>query len=321
MKQVITLSASLFAFSTLFAQGGNLSVFSENGEVFTLIINGQKENASPQSRVQVTGLTAPYYKARIDFQDKSLPDMDANLMNTPGMETVYVIKKNRKGALVCKGYSQNPMAGTSSSSSSDMAQQTPPPPPPAPDENNNSGMGDGSGVSSTQTVTSTDNQNVNVGMNVNGASMNMNVSVPGAQTTTTTTTTTTTYSTSSSSNMDNDADVNETSSATPEETTPPTTGGCIAMDDGAFQQALKSISSKTFEETKLSQAKQVAKANCLSVQQVIAIAKSFTYEDSKLDFAKFAYDHTSDKGNYYLVNDVFTYSSSIDELNKYVNSH
>jgi hypothetical protein len=39
-----------------------------------------------------------------------------------------------------------------------------------------------------------------------------------------------------------------------------------------------------------------------------------------LDFAKFAYDHTYDIGNYYKVNDVFSFESSVDELDQYIRS-
>ena len=39
------------------------------------------------------------------------------------------------------------------------------------------------------------------------------------------------------------------------------------------------------------------------------------------DFAKYAYGYTFDLGNYYKLNDAFTFESSISELNNYVNSH
>jgi hypothetical protein len=44
----------------------------------------------------------------------------------------------------------------------------------------------------------------------------------------------------------------------------------------------------------------------------------FTFENNRLDFAKFAYAYTFDTGNYYLVNDAFTFETSIDELNAYI---
>ncbi|MBK9515283.1 MAG: DUF4476 domain-containing protein, partial [Flavobacteriales bacterium] len=45
---------------------------------------------------------------------------------------------------------------------------------------------------------------------------------------------------------------------------------------------------------------------------------TFSFEDSKLDFAKYAYDRTYDIGNYFKVNDAFTFESSMDELNEFI---
>ena len=90
------------------------------------------------------------------------------------------------------------------------------------------------------------------------------------------------------------------------------------MSPGDFQSAKGSISSKTFEDSKLTIAKQIIQSNCLLSSQVKEIMLLFTFEDSRLDFAKFAYAYTLDLGNYYKVNDAFTFESSIDDLNKYV---
>jgi len=44
----------------------------------------------------------------------------------------------------------------------------------------------------------------------------------------------------------------------------------------------------------------------------------FAFEDSRLNFAKFAYAYTLDLGNFYKVNDAFTFETSVDELNRYI---
>jgi hypothetical protein len=96
--------------------------------------------------------------------------------------------------------------------------------------------------------------------------------------------------------------------------------GCSAwpMSDEDFNRALSSIQSKSFDNTKLVVAKQIASANCLKVSQVKQIAKLFSFDNGKLDFAKFAYDHTYDISNYYLVNDVFSFDNNAKELSNYV---
>ena len=81
-----------------------------------------------------------------------------------------------------------------------------------------------------------------------------------------------------------------------------------------------SINSKTFEESKMTIAKQILNNNCLLSGQVREIMLLFTFEDSRLDFAKYAYGRTYDIGNYYKVNDAFTFESSIEDLDSYISS-
>jgi hypothetical protein len=49
-------------------------------------------------------------------------------------------------------------------------------------------------------------------------------------------------------------------------------------------------------------------------------SQKFTFEDSKLEFAKNAYANCSNKDDYYMLNEAFTFSSSKSELNKYVSN-
>ena len=92
------------------------------------------------------------------------------------------------------------------------------------------------------------------------------------------------------------------------------------MNDSEYASMKGSIESKTFEESKMTLAKQMLKDRCMTVAQVKGFMGLFTFEDSKLDLAKYAYDRTYDIGNYYQVNDMFTFEASIDELNQYLES-
>lgn len=91
------------------------------------------------------------------------------------------------------------------------------------------------------------------------------------------------------------------------------------MSPEDFASAKASISSKSFEDSKLTLAKQIAASNHLTSKQVKEIMQLFSFEDSKLDFAKYAYKYVYDPNNYYIVNDAFKFSSSIDELNEFIN--
>jgi len=98
--------------------------------------------------------------------------------------------------------------------------------------------------------------------------------------------------------------------------------GCAwPMEEGQFADAVNSVSSKDFEDSKLTIAKQITGSNCLTAAQVKRMMGAFDFEDSKLEYAKFAYGKTFDVGNYYKLNDAFEFESSIDELNEYINKY
>ena len=66
--------------------------------------------------------------------------------------------------------------------------------------------------------------------------------------------------------------------------------------------------------------KQASKGKCLTVDQISVISEVFTFEADKLTFVKWAYDSTYDVDNYYKLNSMFTFSSSKEELNEYLES-
>lgn len=91
-----------------------------------------------------------------------------------------------------------------------------------------------------------------------------------------------------------------------------------AMQTADFEQALALIKSESFETAKLNISKQVLANNLLTVNQIEQICRVFSFENTKLDFAKSAYNHCVEKEKYYLLNSVFDYESSKQALNDYV---
>ncbi|MDO9512775.1 MAG: DUF4476 domain-containing protein [Bacteroidales bacterium] len=82
----------------------------------------------------------------------------------------------------------------------------------------------------------------------------------------------------------------------------------------------QSIASKTFEDSKLTMARQIICSNCLLSKHVKEIIMLFDFESTRLELAKYAYGNTFDIGNYFLLNDAFEFESSIDELNMFIES-
>ena len=92
----------------------------------------------------------------------------------------------------------------------------------------------------------------------------------------------------------------------------------MAMSSANFTNALNTLSKQSFDDTKLSTAKQIASSNCLTVKQIGQLASLITFEDTKLEFAKFAYDRCTDPANYFSLNNIFSFSSSVESLNQFI---
>ena len=96
--------------------------------------------------------------------------------------------------------------------------------------------------------------------------------------------------------------------------------GAVPMNDGDFATLLSTISSQSFDDGKLSTAKEATRVNCLSTNQIGQIMGTQSFEDNKLAFAKFAYEHCTDPQRYYLLNSQFSFSSNSEALSNFVQS-
>lgn len=321
MKKLLLFTGLISISLSSFAQTCNAVLFTEQGERFSVILNGARQNEKPETQVKVTGLNAEAYKMKVIFEDATLGSMDKTLYLLFGTERSYSIKKNKKGEYVLRMISETPLA------------QLPPPTPqqtvvvynpnPAPavaPAQINTGM---SVTESTTTTTTGTSENVNVGVNMGGVGFNMNVNInDGMGMPVNSTTTTTTYSSTTSGTTTN-VNAQPAPVPAPVYVLPGYNGpvGCpLPMSPADFNSAKGSISSKSFEDSKLQIAKQIINSNCLLSSQVKEIMMLFSFENSKLDFAKYAYGYTFDIGNYFKVNDAFDFELSIDDLNEYIGS-
>jgi len=93
------------------------------------------------------------------------------------------------------------------------------------------------------------------------------------------------------------------------------------MSDQDFIDLKHMINNTPYSSTKMTIAKQACSATCISAEQVREICRLFSFDSDRLTLAKFAFDHCYDRRNYFKVNEVFTFSSSVNELNRYINQH
>jgi hypothetical protein len=98
----------------------------------------------------------------------------------------------------------------------------------------------------------------------------------------------------------------------------PVVCGPMAMDMRDFTALKQTIANASFESTKLNIFKQALAYNYFSTAQVTDLMSLFCFESYKLDVAKLAYPKTIDQQNYYLVNNNFSFSSSVNQLGNYI---
>ncbi len=304
MKRLLLSGLLLISLFRLNAQNqptGNLTVFSEDGDKFFLLLNGEKQNSNAQSNIRIEELPQPYYNVKIIFSDSSIGLIAKANLPVAGqdgtmMDVTYKVRKDKSGKPHLNYYSA-----------------TAPQPNYVPSEGmfvHHFGQQDpvNNAVVSTSTTVITTANPQTASMTLNGAGVNVTINQPMVTESTMVTTTSTTSSSNVSGPVNN---ANTTGSMST---------GCngYAMEGSDFSAAKKTVSDASFEDTRLSTAKSIASSNCLCVNQVAEICKLFGYEDSKLAFAKFAYKYVTDPKNYFKLGSVFTFDSNKEALNHFL---
>jgi len=308
MKKFYLLFLLMLPFLS-FAQmqtGGNLTVFSEDGDAFYLILNGEKQNDQAQTNIRIEDLPQPYYSAKIIFEDKTFAAISkSNLMITDAdgkmMDVTYKIKKDKSNKPKLVYYSMI-----------EVKQDFMPPAnmyvrhwgQPQPQYSN----GGGGGVRPNNPPPQ---QGGGIGASVNMPGMNVNISISdpdgmgmGSSTTTHQQQTTTTHQTTTQQGGGYQQPQRGCANNWP-------------MNSSDFATAKKTINESSFDETKLKTAQSIVSSNCLSSDQIVQVCNCFSFEDNKLAFAKFAYKYCTDPKNYFKVNNVFSFSSSKEELSEF----
>ncbi len=318
MKHFFTFFALLLVSQLTFAQqSSNLVFFSEEGQQFYIILNGIQQNANPETNVRVTNLIQPFYKVKVKFVDGVTPEIDKTINFEQGTETTYTIKRTNKGEIVLRWMSDVPIAQAPRPAANQhvIVYHTTPPA---------TTVTQTTVVSSSTTTTNPNTGGINMGVNVSdptngGGNINMNIQVSENGMNSHSQSTTTTYSTTTTStNTNTNVGTVQTGYVMPGYSG---NVGCngYPMDETRFNQVVQSIEAKGFDDSKLTMAKQVINTNCMKSSQVKRLMMLFSFEDTRLDLAKYAYGYTYDIGNYYQLNDAFKFESSIEELNEYTN--
>lgn len=330
MKQLFLILTAICFSVTGFAQRAQGVFFSEFGENFILYVNGQQQNQAAASNVKVENLTQEFAQIRVDFPEMPGQGFASNVGFEPGSETTYIIKKNRKGEYVARLHNVAPIGGATAAAPAPQATpQTAPAPSPAPapaaqpaavQVETRMPAEQTTTITTTTTTKPTGRDGVGINMQVPGGGINIQVEGMDMDMTIEETTTITTTTTTTSTPAPQAAPAPQ-----PEPIRRPAIPGYNGRigcdwpaDDANIAQMKKSLESQSFEDSKMTVAKQATRSKCMSAAQIKDVLGVFTFEDSKLEYAKFAYDYCYDVDNYYILNDAFTFSSSVDELNEFI---
>jgi len=227
-------------------ESSTLTVFSENGERFFLILNGVNQNNVPQSRIRVEGLPEFGNDVQIVFADNQTPAIRKRINiadPVDGREVNMTLKifRDREGFARLKFFNCSEI------------------------DHNYRPRGDEYVMSYGQPQ-----------------------------------------------QMNNVANPNYTPPPPPAPPPP------VAMDPQTFSDVKQSIAGASFDDTKLSTAKSAVGNNYVSTDQVIEICRLLSFENTRLDFAKFAYSRTIDQGSYYKVGSVLDFDSNKQALNDFI---
>lgn len=300
--------------------GSNLTIFSQNGERFWLIINGERQNSVPSANVKVSGLAPGYFKVKVIFEDEKINSIDQTIGNVDVDNTLvdqtYVVRANKVKKKVTyvlrmvdfKPTQQNPVVQPEPGQQviEFHTQETKPAP------------------TQPQTEHTTQVPGVQVTVKEEKEQVEFQVKVPTHHTIEIQHQTTVTEPQPSRPTTEPAPTTRPAPATAPAYRMPGYNGpiGCgnMPMSDADFARAKQSISSKSFESDRIKIARQIFNTNCLTTAQVVEIMPLFSFESTRIEFAKFAYGRTHDIGNFFQINDVFSFSSSIDELDDFIQS-
>jgi len=269
----------------------NLEFFTQETPSFTLYINGIQQHESPTTNIRVEGFIQPVLKMRMEFADQSSSVTKTLYMPEESSEISYRVKNTKKGIKV-RFFSSTPIELAPAIIIRPDVIVVPYATIPV----------------ITQTTTRTtigNNSGVNVGINSDNVDINVSLNIGGTGGVYQETTTTTTIG-----NSGGNVYVMEGYDGSI---------GCdwpISTSD--FAEAKRTIKSKGFDDTRMGIAKQIIQSNCMFSDQVRDLVNLMSFDDTKLELAKFAYGYTYDIGNYFKVSQALEFESSVDELNEYI---
>lgn len=360
MKNILFAFIAILCFSntSIGQNSSTLTIFSEDGHPFTLLLNGLKQNETPAANVKAEDLIHEYYSVKVNFDKKSLKSVEQKELVVRGadggnVDAMYVLRKYKKGKFRLELYSVLPIEPTPVPVPEATAVVTKKKVKKSVEESvepkkttevnkktTEASFKEGS-VWEEEMKEEMDSKGLeadamamlkamekDLEANSDGKDVqvvtDVDVKVVG-DTKTTTTTTTTITKIGGFTQKDVHIDVmTETVKKgrvrnSLDNKTPANTGCRGAeLTDLDFADSKKNIAEKTSESDKLRIAKQITSIACLTTEQVREIMLLFSQDVERLAYAKYAYERTSDARDYRKVYDAFDDPKVSRELDEFI---
>jgi hypothetical protein len=317
----------------------DLVVFSNDGDKFTLILNGERRNMNPETRVKVSGLDLTTYKAKIIFENNKFEDVatDITFYNN-GYECVFGLvetnKRKHRLDYVSSTLINPPLSNNSNSSFNST-------------NNTNTYNTNTNGTNTNSTYNNSTNSNSTYTNNTNSNSTNSNKTYGNN---TYSSSNNTSYNSGNTISVNNNgvgvglnsnggvtlktregninlgphnettAVINVLGNAINLHKAPEKIGCKSPMLETQFEIARKDLTVDSTDSGRLKAANQIIQNNCMLTSQVKEIMGVFSSDQTKLEFAMSAYNHTSDLHNYHLLKDSFKSEAYQKDFHTFVNS-
>lgn len=348
MKFFYLFGATLL--STFLNAQSNLSVFNNNGQPFYVVLNGIRQNSKPETNVQVSQIKNGSYAVKVIFADGKTPDIDKNFMiDAPYDITTRIVFKKGKGKLQLMGmepthgviqeavvYRPNDAANYSDAvvNMNMNIQETP-----------NSTIQTSNTTNTTTTTTTNgtipdENVNLNMNLSVGGVNLNLNANANGSglgtsatvtETTTSTISTSSTTTTSSNSistntgmnqttnNMSNQVNANIQMNGNSQLQPVDHSSRVNCTKTMNRLEAFKTeLQDQSFEEDRLEALKLAMKTTCLTTAQAEQLLDLFTFDENRLEVAKYLSDRLTDRDNAGALAKKLTFDSNKMEYRRYI---
>jgi hypothetical protein len=90
------------------------------------------------------------------------------------------------------------------------------------------------------------------------------------------------------------------------------------MNEYDFNNMKQFVQKESFDDRRMNIAKQAADRNYFSTTQVKSLMNIFSFDEGKLELAKYFYSRTTDRNNYYQLTDALTFGMNKDALLQYI---